>query len=306
MVVVSYLPTYSPSIYMSADPMSMEASECYLNGTFQPLTQCQVSVLDRGFIFGDGVYEVIPVYGRRVFRAQDHLARLSRSLSAVGIKSPQQAADWLSLVRELVARNAPDDQCIYIQVTRGVARRDHAFPHGVEPTVFMMSFPFPHLSMERRSQGLVCITAPDLRWRNAHIKSISLLGNVLARQLSVENDASETILIRDGLLTEASASNVWLVRNGRLAAPQRDHDKLEGIRVSLLEELTAELGVALEFRPVAEWELRCADEILLTSATKEVVSVTTLDGESVGAGRPGPVGQSLYQAYQEAKRLQSH
>lgn len=291
---------------MSPNPFSLEASECYLNGTFQPLSQCQVSVLDRGFIFGDGVYEVIPVYARRVFRAQDHLARLSRSLSAVGIKSPRQAGDWLSLVRELAARNAPDDQCIYIQVTRGVAKRDHAFPQGVEPTVFMMSFPFPHLSPEKRSLGLACITAPDLRWRHAHIKSISLLGNVLARQLSVENDASETILIREGLLTEASASNVWLVRNGRLAAPQRDHDKLEGIRVSLLEELTAELGVALEFRPVAEWELRCADEILLTSATKEVVSVTTLDGRSVGAGHPGPIGRLLYQAYQEAKRLQSH
>ncbi|CUB00832.1 D-amino acid aminotransferase [Thiomonas bhubaneswarensis] len=291
---------------MNANPLPEESSECYLNGTFQPLAQCQVSVLDRGFIFGDGVYEVIPVYGRRVFRVQEHLARLSRSLAAVGIKSPEQAGDWLSLVRELVARNAPDDQCVYIQVTRGVAKRDHAFPRGVEPTVFMMSFPFPHLQTEKRSQGLACITAPDLRWRNAHIKSISLLGNVLARQLSVENDAAETLLIRDGYLTEASASNVWIVRNGRLAAPPRDHDKLEGIRVGLLEELAAETGIALEFRPVAEWELRCADEILLTSATKEVVSVTTLDGRSVASGRPGTIGQSLYLAYQEAKRLQSH
>ena len=291
---------------MSFNPMSTDQSECYLNGVFQPLAQCQVSVLDRGFIFGDGVYEVIPVYGRRVFRADDHLARLSRSLDAVGIKNPSQANDWLALVRELIARNAPDDQCIYIQVTRGVAKRDHAFPQGVEPTVFMMSFPFPHVPEQKRAQGVACITAPDLRWRNAHIKSISLLGNVLARQLSVESDATETVLIRDGLLTEASASNVWLARNGRLAAPLRDHDKLEGIRVGLLQELCGEIGIKLEFRPISEWELRCADEILLTSATKEVLSVATLDGKAVGQGKPGPVATALYSAYQEAKKSQSH
>ncbi len=291
---------------MSSSPLPTDLSECYLNGVFQPLAQCQVSVLDRGFIFGDGVYEVIPVYGRRVFRADDHLARLARSLDAVGIKNPSQANDWLALVRELIARNAPDDQCIYIQVTRGVARRDHAFPQGVEPTVFMMSFPFPHVPEQKRAQGVACITTPDLRWRNAHIKSISLLGNVLARQLSVECDATETVLIRDGLLTEASASNVWLVRNGRLAAPLRDHDKLEGIRVGLLQELCGEIGIKLEFRPISEWELRCADEILLTSATKEVLSVTTLDGKAVGPGKPGPVATALYSAYQEAKKSQSH
>jgi D-alanine transaminase len=291
---------------MSFNPMSTDQSECYLNGVFQPLAQCQVSVLDRGFIFGDGVYEVIPVYGRRVFRADDHLARLARSLDAVGIKNPSQANDWLALVRELIARNAPDDQCIYIQVTRGVAKRDHAFPQGVEPTVFMMSFPFPHVPEQKRAQGVACITAPDLRWRNAHIKSISLLGNVLARQLSVESDATETVLIRDGQLTEASASNVWLVRNGRLAAPLRDHDKLEGIRVGLLQELCGEIGIKLEFRPISEWELRCADEILLTSATKEVLSVATLDGKAVGQGKPGPVATALYSAYQEAKKSQSH
>ena len=291
---------------MSFNPMSTDQSECYLNGAFQPLAQCQVSVLDRGFIFGDGVYEVIPVYGRRVFRADDHLARLARSLDAVGIKNPSQANDWLALVRELIARNAPDDQCIYMQVTRGVAKRDHAFPQGVEPTVFMMSFPFPHVPEQKRAQGVACITTPDLRWRNAHIKSISLLGNVLARQLSVECDATETVLIRDGLLTEASASNVWLVRNGRLAAPLRDHDKLEGIRVGLLQELCDEIGIKLEFHPISEWELRCADEILLTSATKEVLSVTTLDGKAVGPGKPGPVATALYSAYQEAKKSQSH
>ena len=290
---------------MPAQPMPSTDSVCYLNGEYQALSQCQVSVLDRGFIFGDGVYEVIPVYGRRVFRADAHLARLARSLKAVSITNPCNSNGWLALVRELIARNAQDDQCIYIQVTRGVARRDHAFPHGVEPTVFMMSFPFPHLSAAKRADGVACITAPDLRWRNGHIKSTSLLGNVLARQLSAEVDAAETILIRDGWLTEASASNVWIVRNGRLCAPLRDNDKLEGIRVSLLEELSQEVGIQLEFRPIAEWELRCADEILLTSATKEVLSVTTLDQHTVSDGRPGVVSLSLYAAYQKAKDEQS-
>lgn len=279
-------------------------SVCYLNGTFQPLSQCKVSVLDRGFIFGDGVYEVIPVYGRRVFRADAHLARLTRSLNAVEIANPCTADGWLALVRELIARNAQDDQCIYIQVTRGVARRDHAFPRGVEPTVFLMSFPFPQVPAALRSIGVACVTAPDLRWRNGHVKSISLLGNVLAKQLSVETGAVETILIRDGWLTEASASNVVIVRNGHLCAPPRDHDKLEGIRVSLMEELSQDIGVRLEFRPIAEWELRTAQEILLTSATKEVLSVTTLDGVKVGNGLPGAVGAALYSAYQAVKGAQ--
>lgn len=280
------------------------ASECYLDGEFQPLLQCRVSVLDRGFLFGDGVYEVVPVYGRRLFRVDAHLARLARSLRAVGMANPRDDGEWLRLLRELVARNDPDDQCIYIQVTRGVAKRDHAFPRGVEPTVFMMSFAFPHLPADGRERGLACITAPDLRWRNGHIKSTSLLGNVLARQMSAEVDAAETILIRDGLLTEASASNVWVVRNGTLSAPLRDHDKLEGVRVGLVEELCAGIGQKLAFRPVAEWELRCADEILLTSATKEVVAVTRLDGRAVGSGAPGPVATALYAAYQQAKHDQ--
>ena len=279
-------------------------SECYLDGEFQPLLQCRVSVLDRGFLFGDGIYEVVPAYGRRVFRVDAHLARLARSLHEVGMADPRDDGEWLRLVRELVARNDPDDQCIYIQVTRGVAKRDHAFPRGVEPTVFMMSFPFPHLPRDKREQGLACVTAPDLRWRNGHIKSTSLLGNVLARQMSAEVDAAETILIRDGLLTEASASNVWVVRNGTLSAPLRDHDKLEGVRVGLLEELCAGIGQRLAFRSIAEWELRCADEILLTSATKEVVAVTRLDGRAVGNGAPGPVATALYAAYQQAKHEQ--
>lgn len=280
-------------------------SLCYLNGTFQPLADSKVSVLDRGFIFGDGVYEVVPAYGRRLFEVDAHLARLQRSLKAIGIANPLGAGDWLELVRELVARNAPDDQCIYIQVTRGVAKRDHVFPKGVEPTIFMMSFALPHVPADVRDRGLACITVPDVRWRMGHIKSTSLLGNVLARQASAEAGAAETILVRDGLVTEASASNVWIVRNGRLHAPRRDQDKLEGIRVGLIESLCNEIGLGLSFRDIAEWELRCSDEIMLSSATKEVVPVCLLDQRPVGTGKPGPLYAKLYAAYQRAKRDRS-
>lgn len=276
-------------------------SICHLNGEFLPLADARIPVLDRGFLFGDGVYEVVPVYGRRPFRLEDHLARLRRSLEEVAIADPLGEHAWAGLVRELVARNDPADQCIYIQVTRGVAKRDHAFPPGTAPTVFAYSFAFPHVPHALRASGASAITLPDNRWLRAHIKSISLLGNVLARQASVEAGAQEAILVRDGWLTEASASNVWVVRAGRLFTPPRDNLKLEGVRVGLLCSLAAAEGIGVERRPVAEWELRCADELLLSSATKEVLSVTSLDGRVVGKGVPGPVGEALYAAYQRAK-----
>ncbi len=276
-------------------------SICHLHGEFLPLAEARIPVLDRGFLFGDGVYEVVPVYDRRPFRLQDHLARLRRSLEEVSIADPMDEHAWASLVHALVARNDPADQCIYIQVTRGVAKRDHAFPPGVEPTVFAYSFAFPHVAQSLRGSGASAITLPDNRWLRAHIKSISLLGNVLARQASAEVGAQEAILVRDGWLTEASASNVWVVRAGRLCTPPRDNLKLEGVRVGLLCALAAAEGIPVERRPVAEWELRCADELLLSSATKEVLAVTALDGRAVGNGVPGPVGAALYAAYQRAK-----
>ncbi len=231
-------------------------STCYLNGEFLPLDEARVPALDRGFIFGDGVYEVVPAYGGRPFRLEEHLARLRRSLAEVSIDDPMDVAAWANLVRELVDRNAPADQCIYIQVTRGVASRDHAFPSGTRPTVFAYSFPFPHVSDALRSSGAAAITLPDQRWLRAHIKSISLLGNVLARQASVDAGAHEAILVREGWVTEASASNVWVVRAGRLCAPPRDNLKLEGVRMDLIGSLAGAGGVAVERRPVAEWELR--------------------------------------------------
>lgn len=281
----------------------MRESICHLNGDYLPLGQARVSVLDRGFIFGDGVYEVVPAYARRPFRFEQHIARLGRSLREIGMADPLGREAWRTLVTRLLADNDPADQCIYIQITRGVARRDHAFPKdATAPTVFAYSFPFPHVPQALREQGAACITLPDTRWLRAHIKSIALLGNVLARQASAELGAQETILIRDGWLTEASASNVWLVRHGRLVCPPMDNLKLEGVRVGLMDELAQVAGVPLERRPVAEWELRCADEILLSSATKEVLAVTTLDGRAVAMGRPGPVYAALHAAYQAAKQ----
>ena len=282
----------------------MRESICHLNGELLPLNQARVPVLDRGFLFGDGVYEVIPGYGRRPFELDSHLARLERSLAAIALANPLQPSQWAELVRQLLERNDPADQCIYIQVTRGVARRDHAFPAAVTPTVFAYSFPFPHLTQAQREGGLEAITWPDNRWLRGDIKSISLLGSVLARQASVEQGAHETILIRDGWVSEASASNVWLVRGRVLLCPPMDRLKLEGVRVPLLQRLAAASGFALQIRPLAEWELRCADEILLSSATKEVAAVTRLDGRSVGSGAPGPVCAALYQAYQGRKREQ--
>ena len=276
---------------------------CHLDGVWLPLAEARVPVLDRGFLFGDGVYEVIPVYARRAFRLAEHLARLRRSLRAVGIVDPLAEADWTELVRRLVDANDPDDQCVYLQVTRGAApRRDHAFPANVAPTLFGYSYAYPHLPLSLRESGVDAITLPDRRWLHGQIKSTSLLGAVLARQASVEAGALETILVRDGWLTEASASNVWVVRHGALLCPPSDERKLEGVRVALFDELAQAAGLALQRRDIAEWELRCADELLLSSATKEVLAVTRLDGRAVGDGRPGPVCRALYAAYQSAKQ----
>jgi D-alanine transaminase len=283
---------------------------CYLNGHLSRLGEAQVSVMDRGFLFGDGVYELIPVYGRRLFRVSDHLNRLARSLKALRIEDPYEREAWLDLLRSLV-QHLPDaeDQWIYLQVTRGVAPRNHVMPRDLEPTVLAYTSPQQALTTEQRHQGLACTTARDFRWQRGDIKSISLLGNVLARQMSADQGADETLLIRDGFLTEASSSNVWIVRDGALLAPAPGELLLEGVRIELMRELCEELDIAYNLCPIAETELATADEILLTSATKEVVAVTRLDHEPVGhgslRGKPGPVYARLYEGYQRAKLLQS-
>jgi D-alanine transaminase len=291
---------------------------CYLNGRYLRLADAQVSVLDRGFIFGDGVYEVAPVYSRKLFRFDEHMARLARSLGKLRIGNPFNREQWLERIRPLVAALAEqpgnDDQLVYIQITRGVAPRDHVMPADIEPTVFMMVSKMKPPSLEQRHHGVACMTARDFRWERGDIKSISLLGNVLARQISADHGAVETIMFRDGehggpWLTEAAACNVWVVHEGALLGPPKSEHVLEGIRVDLLRELCEDVGIAYNLRPLSEADVRAADEVLLSSATKEVLPVTKIDGEPVGhgalRGKPGPVYARLYEAYQRAKANQS-
>jgi len=273
----------------------------FLNGEFLPIERARVPVLDRGFIFGDGIYEVVAVYGRRPFRWSQHLARLQRSLAKVGIRDPRDPAGWTALVREMVERHPWRDQFVYLQVTRGVARRDHAFPANTTPTVFAMSSELPPVPAVLRAQGVSAITLPDERWLHCDIKSTSLLGNVLARQAAVDAGAFECVMFRDGFLTEGSASNFWVVRNGTVFGPPRDHLILEGIRCGLLDELCAAQGIPMDIRRVTREEVFAADELLLSSATRELLPVTRLDGKAVGTGRPGPVWEKLHAAYQAAK-----
>jgi D-alanine transaminase len=282
--------------------VAMADSIVYLNGEFMPLAEARVPVLDRGFIFGDGIYEVVPVYGGVPFRWAQHLARLARSLAKVRIADPQGPAGWTSLVEQLVARHPWKDQFIYMQVTRGVARRDHAFPQGATPTVFLMASELPTIAPAQLQQGVAAVTMPDERWLHCDIKSTSLLGNVFSRQAAVEAGAIESVMFRDGFLTEGSASNIWVVRDETVIAPPRDHLILEGIRYGLVEELCQAEGLRFEMRPVPRDEVERASELMLSSATKEVLPITRLDGKPVGDGKPGPIFGRLHAGYQRAKR----
>ncbi len=277
---------------------------CYLNGAFTELRNAQVSVLDRGFIFGDGVYEVLPCYGGVAFRFDQHMARLDRSLTELRIRNPLSRAEWWAIAQRLAlslrdSRGAAH-QLIYIQVTRGVAMRDHAMPAGIAPTVLVMVSEMKLATPAQREHGVACVTADDFRWEKAHIKSTSLLGAVLARQISVDAGAVETVMFRGEHLSEAASSNVWVVKNGVVMGPPKDNLVLEGIRFGLIEELCQAQGLRFELRPITRADVLEADELLLSSATKEVLSITRLDGQPVGQGAPGPIYQRLYAAYQQA------
>jgi D-alanine transaminase len=282
---------------------------CYLNGEFTELPNAKISVMDRGFIFGDGVYEVVPVYGGQLFRFAQHMARLDRSLAELRIANPLTAAQWAEIALKLIVTHAHStgasvqniDQLVYIQITRGVAMRDHVMPTDITPTVFVMINAMKLPSDAMRSQGVACVTADDFRWEKAHIKSTSLLGSVLARQISFDAGATETIMFRDGFLSEAAASNVWVVKDGKVLGTPKDNLVLEGIRYRLIEDICRARGIPFELRRVSREEVRNADELLLSSATKEVLPVTTLDGKPVGQGKPGPVYAQLYAGYSEAK-----
>ena len=272
----------------------------YLNGELTPLSEAKIPVLDRGFIFGDGIYEVIPLYKRKPFRAKQHMARLFRSLNEIRIPNPHSEAEWMALIDKVARAYPEDDQLIYIQVTRGVAKRAHAFPRDVKPTVLIMSGPLVLPSAEQREHGVAGVTLEDRRWLNCHIKSVSLLGNVLAAQHAAEHGAAEVIQFRDGFLSEGAAANIWIVKDGKLLAPPKDNLILEGIRYGLLEELCAAAGIPFEARRIAQEEVASADEVLLSSASKEVLAITSIDGKPVGDGKPGPVYRRLYEAYRAA------
>lgn len=283
---------------------------CYLNGEFTLLPDAKVSVMDRGFIFGDGVYEVVPVYAGKAFRFEHHMARLDRSLAEVRISQPLTHEQWRAIADQLIADYARStgasietlDQLVYIQVSRGVAMRDHVMPADITPTVFVMSNLMKQPSQAQRERGVACVTADDFRWEKAHIKSVSLLGAVLARQLSADAGALETVMFRADYLSEASSSNVWVVKDGKLLGSPKDNLVLEGIRYGLIEDICREQGIALELRRINRAEVMAADELLLSSATKEVLPITSLDGKPVGNGHPGPVYARLYAGYQAAKQ----
>jgi D-alanine transaminase len=274
----------------------------HFNGRLAPLEDIRISPLDRGFIFGDGVYEVIPVYDGVMLRGREHFERLQRSMDEIRLANPHTVDEWLRVTEELLAHH-PGNVSVYIQVTRGVPpKRDHVMPQGIAPTVFMMVQPLVTPSKEAVENGVACVTHEDFRWTRCHIKSTSLLGNVMARQISADAGATETILLRDGHVTEASSSNVFVVKGDTVSAPPQDNLILLGITYDLVTRLARDGTVKLEIRPITEAQLRAADEIWLSSSTKEVLAVTRLDGRSVGSGKPGPVFKRMYALYQDYKK----
>lgn len=276
-----------------------------------PIMEAKISVLDRGFIFGDGVYEVIPVYSRCPFRLNEHLNRLQHSLDGIQLPNPHTLDEWANILTELIARNEAEDQSLYLHITRGVARRDFPFPKPVvSPTVFVMSNPLdaPQLS----DSGVSAVTAWDNRWQRCDIKAISLLPNVLLRQIAVAAGCAETILIRPAtaiepdFLTEGAASNIFVIKDGMIFAPPKDNMMLPGITYDVILEIAAEQHIPLSVRRISKTELFAADELLLTSSTREVMAITSVDGKPTGTGVPGPVFAQLYQFYQEYKRKVMH
>lgn len=273
----------------------------YLNGQFLPIEEAKISPLDRGFLFGDGAYEVIPVYSRRPFRIDEHLRRLQQTLDGIRLPNPHSLEVWSTLVERIVADNAGkqfDDQSVYIQVTRGAdSKRDQAFPSGVPPTTFIFTAPLVTPSPAQREAGIAVVSALDNRWLRCDLKTVSLLANVLLRQQAIDAGCVETIMLRDGYLTEGAASNIFVVKDGVLLAPPKDHRMLPGITYDVVLELAAAHGMPHEVREIPESELRAADELWMTSSTKEVLPITTLDGKPVGDGRPGPAARQMYAWY---------
>jgi D-alanine transaminase len=276
--------------------------QVFLNGAFVPPQEAMVSAFDRGFIFGDGVYEVIPVFGGRLFRLPQHLTRLAASLAAIRLSSPLTEREWREVLTRLITDQGAGDQSVYLQVTRGVAPRDHAFPPDTRPTVFAYAQPLTYPSAEQIAQGISAITAPDIRWNRCDIKAIALLANALLRQQAIDAGTAEAILVRDGLVTEGAASNVFIVRGGHLITPPKGPWILPGITRDLVLELARAHRVSYGEDMFSERELLSADEIWITSSAKEIMPVTTINGQPVGNGRPGPLHARLLALYREYKQ----
>jgi D-alanine transaminase len=274
----------------------------FLNGEFLPLEQARVSVMDRGFLFGDGVYEVIPVYDRQPFRQAEHLSRLQHSLDGIRLSNPHSDAEWATLISRIVAQAEWPDLGVYLQITRGTGPRDHAFPQTAQPTVFILPMPLTPPTAAAIEQGVSAITAPDIRWQRCDLKVTALLPNVLLRQQSIDAGCAETLLLRDGLLLEGSASSAFIVLDGVLLAPPKSHLILPGITYDVVLELAAMTGMAYRIRAITEAELRAAEEIWIASSTKEVLAVTRLDGQPVGGGQPGPLFRRMHADYQVFKQ----
>ena len=273
----------------------------YLNGEFLPPDQAKVSVFDRGFVFGDGVYEVIPVFGGRMFRLPHHLMRLANSMDAIRLRHPHTAEEWKAIFTRLITEGGGGDQSIYLQVTRGVAPRDHAFPANVVPTVFAYAHPLKYPPAEQLATGIAAITTEDIRWQRCDIKAIALLANALLRQQAIDQGAVEAILVRDGFMTEGAASNIFIVRQGRLITPPKGPFILPGVTRDLIVEIARAHNVPCDERSVRIDEMNTADEVWMTSSTKEILPITRIDGKPVANGKPGPMHARMFALYREYK-----
>lgn len=281
-------------------------TQVFLNGQYLAPEEAQISVLDRGFIFGDGVYEVIPAYGGHLFRLKEHLQRLENSLQGIRMQNPYTLEEWHNILQTIIDNNEGDDQSVYLQITRGVSRRDHAFPVNIPPTVFVMSNPLVPPAKSLLEKGVSAITVEDIRWRYCHIKSIALLPNILLRQQACDEDAHEAIMYRDNLVTEGAASNVFIVSHGSILTPRSGEHLLPGITRDLVLELARQHGLEHGEADISLDDLQNADEVWLTSSTKEILPVTRLDGKPVADGKPGKVWHEMIGHYQACKKaLQS-
>jgi D-alanine transaminase len=271
---------------------------CYLSGEYLPLAEARVSPLDRAFLFGDAVYEVLPVYGSRPFRLREHLDRLNRSLTGIGMAPPMPHAAWAQVCEQLVSRNSAGEAYLYLQVTRGTELgRNHVWPEQLKPTVFAYATALDPLSPATLEQGVSAVTAPDTRWARRDIKSTALLANILLKKLSADAGAFETILLENGELTEGSSTTVHVVKRGVIHTPPNGHHILPGTTRDVVTELAARLKLPCDNSRVPEASLRAADEIWLAFSTRGVLPVTTLDGSAVGGGEPGPLFKRMHAAF---------